>query len=172
MPIKVIPIRIGLSYQEKMLNDIHYEEEKLLEDMGAGNLTKEEYCKRYNEMSSKTMEIGEVFDSLEDLEKRLGVSPLDYNTIKAIIDHERKHAEIAKRYGVTSKFVYISGWIHETVSTIYFMPEEAENWTYEQEKEFIISTTDVGNPSREDKLGMKIELAALEYFAQGKADCK
>jgi predicted nuclease with TOPRIM domain len=147
------------------LKEYFEKRENLMKDLINKRVTVAELLQRSSSLISELMEIGEAFDTLEELEARLRLAkerrevPSSFD-ISLHVKEEGEHAEIAARFGVSSKFIYVhTGKGTGTAAVYYDLPEIAKDWTHEQLDEFCRSTKEVSTPSEQDKMYEKLRRA-------------
>lgn len=165
-----------MTYEKaEAFDQIQEKEGQLYQELRTKNLPVKEFLKRDQEIDQLMMDIGEVFESLGDLEKRL-LLVMDSDMVRGIIERRGMCAALSKKYGIQSRYIFIeyddintvpvddSGYdtsnvvrhqigdvIQRIVITQYInFREIAKDWTPEQIEELIAHGAKLSNPSETD----------------------
>ncbi len=132
----------------------------LINDIVSGHIDVHGYLERYQSLVSTLYEIGIVCDTAEEMRTSM-IPYLEFpsgSRARSYASHESEHAEIAARYGISSKFVFVPAY--NGACTVYDLPEKAKDWTLEQLVEFSLATLEVTDPSSMDKEQKELWLRA------------
>jgi len=134
--------------------------EKLLLEYLEGSIDREQYFAKKIRLDKRLLDISEICDTVEKLEERMLIYYFNYDDllnyedmvrhiVKIFVLHEKEHAEVATRFGLSYKFLYIPG-VAACLYT-YNLEEKSRDCDMSRFIECMRDLTNISNPSLYDK---------------------